>query len=552
MTRSIRGAAARVLPAALLLLAAPRGNGAPALESDAAASEALHQLLDQMQTAGSLTVGGEELVSKRALPALYGESGFQLFWTPERIGILRELVRDSAADGLRPEDYHSAALGRLASPAADAVAKARMDLLATDAYFLLIYHLYLGKVDPKSLDAQWNFAPRPVGEERAIAFMLEALRGDLRGAVEKVRPDHFLYEKARAALAEYREMASRGGWPTVPSGPALKVGAKDARVPALRRRLAVTGELSGQPLDSPDFDAPLAAAVAAFQARHRLEADGVAGPGTIAEMNVPVEARILQIRINLERARWVLHEITGNLVLVDVAGFEVKYLRERETVWKARVQIGKPYRQTPIFKSSIDYVVLNPTWTVPPGILAKDILPAVRRDPGYLGRKGLDVVDQGGRVIDAASIDWAKQTAGTFPYMLRQGPGPDNALGRVKMLFPNPYLVYLHDTPSKEQFQKEERSFSSGCIRVERPLELAALLLDDRDKWSAQAIDAVVAAGQTKTVRLAKTVPVLIMYWTIDPARAGQTVFKRDPYGRDPRLAEALDAPFQAGGRIKP
>ena len=552
MTRSIRGAAARVLTAALLLLAAPRGNGAPAQEPDAAASEALHQLLDQMQTAGSLTVGGEELVSKRALPALYGESGFQLFWTPERIGILRELVRDSAADGFRPEDYHSAALDRLASPAADAVAKARMDLLATDAYFLLIYHLYLGKVDPKSLDPQWNFTPRPVGEERAIAFMLEALRGDLRGAVAKVRPDHFLYGKARAALAEYREMASRGGWPTVPSGPALKVGAKDARVPALRRRLAVTGELSGQPLDSPDFDAPLAAAVAAFQARHRLEADGVAGPGTIAEMNVPVEARILQIRINLERARWVLHEITGNLVLVDVAGFEVKYLRERETVWKARVQIGKPYRQTPIFKSSIDYVVLNPTWTVPPGILAKDILPAVRRDPGYLGRKGLDVVDQGGRVIDAASIDWAKQTAGTFPYMLRQGPGPDNALGRVKMLFPNPYLVYLHDTPSKEQFQKEERSFSSGCIRVERPLELAALLLDDRDKWSAQAIDAVVAAGQTKTVRLTKTVPVLIMYWTIDPARAGQTVFKRDPYGRDPRLAEALDAPFQAGGRIKP
>jgi hypothetical protein len=224
MTRSFRRAAARVLTAALLLLAAPRGDGAPALESGASASEALHELLDQMQTAGSLTVGGEELVSKRALPALYGESGFQLFWTPERVGILRELVRDSAADGLRPEDYHSAALDRLASPGADAVAKARLDLLATDAYFLLIYHLYLGKVDPKSLEAQWNFEARPVGDARAIAFVLEALRGDLRGALTKVRPDHYFYERARTALAEYREMAARGGWPTIPPGPALRPG----------------------------------------------------------------------------------------------------------------------------------------------------------------------------------------------------------------------------------------------------------------------------------------------------------------------------------------
>ena len=551
----------RVLSLAVLFLAAPAARGAEQVPGPAAptgpVAGALRELLDQMQKAGRLEVDGAALVSKNALPALYRENGFQPFWTAERLDALRELVRDCSQDGLLPEDYHSAALTRLSpalsAPGAEAAAKARIDLLATDAFYLLLYHLYLGKVDPKSLDPQWNFEPRPVGARGGLAFVLGALtKGDLKGAVAKVRPAFFWYERARAALAEYRDLAARGGWPAVPPGPALKKGMKDSRVVALRRRLAATGELAGQPLDSAEYDEPLAAAVAAFQARHRLEADGGVGAATLAELNVPVEARILQIRVNLERGRWVLHEISGEtVVVVDVAGFEVSYVRNRETIWKAKVQVGKPYRQTPIFKSKIDTVAFNPTWTVPPGILAKDILPAVRKDPGYLEKKKLDVIDQKGQKVDPASIDWTRQTASSFPYMLRQEPGPDNALGRVKFLFPNPYNVYLHDTPSKALFEKEERTFSSGCMRVERPLELAALLLDDKQTWNAETIEKVIAAGETSTVRLPKPVPVLIMYWTIDPTGKG-TVFKRDPYGRDPRLAKALDAPFTAGGRAAP
>ncbi|HEY6928775.1 MAG TPA: L,D-transpeptidase family protein, partial [Thermoanaerobaculia bacterium] len=493
-----------------------------------------------------------------ALPAIYEEGGYRAYWTPERLTILLELVRQSEEDGLRPGDYHLAALTRVApdlsNPATDAVARAQVDLLATDAFYLLLYHLYVGKVDPKSLDPKWNFDPRPFREPGGIGFVVGALtQGTLREAVAKVRPDHWWYQRARAALVRYRSLAAQGGWKPIPPGKPLKVGMKDPRIPALRQRLAATGDLSGAPLDSPEFDELLAKAVAAFQERHRLAADGALGATTLAELNVPVESRIDQIRVNLERGRWALQELTGgDLVIVDVAGFEVDYLRDRAQLWKSRVQVGKPYRQTPIFKSKIDLVVFNPTWTVPPGILSNDILPAARKDASYLHKKGLDVIDRSGRKVDPSTIDWSKATAQNFPYMLRQEPGPDNALGRVKFMFPNPYSVYLHDTPHKALFEKDQRAFSSGCMRVERPLELARLLLNDDQKWNARAIDEVLDTVETRTIRLAQPVPVLIMYWTIDLSVEGRIGFKNDPYKRDPPLAKALDAPFQAGQRRAP
>jgi L,D-transpeptidase YcbB len=238
-----------------------------------------------------------------------------------------------------------------------------------------------------------------------------------------------------------------------------------------------------------------------------------------------------------------LNEITdADFVLVDVAGFEVSYMRNGEAVWKARIQVGKAYSQTPIFKSRIDNVVFNPTWTVPPGIARKEMLPAIRKNPGYLEKKGLDLLDSSGRKVDPATIDWASLRG--FPYTIRQPAGPGNALGRVKILFPNPYFVYLHDTPSKSLFEKEDRAFSHGCMRVERPLELAERVLNDPESWNAGSIAEVVEKGETRTVRLKQSVPVLIMYWTIDLAQEGRVGFKRDPYGRDARLARALDTPY--------
>jgi murein L,D-transpeptidase YcbB/YkuD len=262
---------------------------------------------------------------------------------------------------------------------------------------------------------------------------------------------------------------------------------------------------------------------------------------------VPVADRIRQLRINLDRGRVLLQDLPPEFIVVNVAGFSLYYVRGQEIAWSTRVQVGKPYRQTPIFRSEINYLVFNPTWTVPPGIIRADILPVARKDPGVFARKQLKVLDAEGRVIDPASVDWSRFQGGHIPYTLRQDPGPDNALGRVKLMFPNPYLVYLHDTPSQSLFERAERSFSSGCVRVQDALKLAELVLDDPSRWNAESIAATVAAGKLVNVTLKKKVPVLLTYWTAWVDARGVMNFRRDIYGQDAKWGAALGEPPAAG-----
>jgi murein L,D-transpeptidase YcbB/YkuD len=509
--------------------------------------EAVRERVEALSAGGKLSVEGTPLSATQSLATLYELHGFQPFWDSARLAKLLEAVRASATDGLTPTDYHLATLERLAgSVDRTPLEAAQLDLLATDAYTELLYHLYFGKVDPVSIDSRWNFERRQMDESDAVQFVLGAMTApDVASAIDKVRPNHWMYQGMAKALADYRRIESAGGWPTIADGPTLRRGVTDPRVAVLRLRLSASRDDPRTPTSATVFDEDLEAALKRFQVRHLLSPDGAVGSGTRRELNVGVAQRIDQIRANLERARWILHQRgDGEFVIVDVAGFEVRYVRERAVIWRTRAQVGQPYRQTPIFRSAIDEVVFNPTWTVPPGILGKDILPAVRRDPSYLEKRGLRVMDRNGRPVNQADIDFARYTAATFPFMLRQDPGPNNALGRVKIMFPNPYLVYLHDTPSQALFEREHRAFSSGCIRTERPLELAELLLASPDRWSRAAIDAAVNSGTTRTVRLPKPVPVLILYWTVDLDDQGAMLFKPDPYGRDPKLLKALDRPF--------
>jgi murein L,D-transpeptidase YcbB/YkuD len=269
------------------------------------------------------------------------------------------------------------------------------------------------------------------------------------------------------------------------------------------------------------------------------------GPGTQRALRVPVEQRIDQIRVDLERARWVIRHLGERHILVNVSSAQVYLLNDRRVEWSARCQVGQAARQTPIFRADMRYLVFNPDWTVPRGILARDILPAGKRGEAVLQRKNLDAFDRNGNRVDPSRIQWSRYTASSFPYTLRQKPGPTNALGQVKFMFPNEHAVYLHDTPSRDLFLKDVRTFSSGCIRVDRPLELAERLLDDRSKWSAEKMRQVVASGRTTNVTLARPIPVLLLYFTVTIDREGLLRFSDDVYQRDAKVLRALDEPPQ-------
>ena len=541
----------RALCVSLLFITACRSPNLVPAPAPASPGEMLRERVEGVRDDPGAVVHGESIAARRVLPDLYANRGFTPAWTSAgaRVELLRA-IRDSAADGLDPEDYHLSALEKLGTqtraPGAPEGLWLDYDLLQTDALARLLYHLSFGKLDPTELTPHWNF-DREVNHGPPTQLLQSVIDApSIYAAIERVRPQHQLYRTLRAELAHYRELRARGGWPPIPDGPTLKPGARDRRVVALRARLAATGELAPAPrrADARVFDDSVAAAVRAFQSANGLDADGAVGAQTLATLNLPIEARIAQIEVNLERGRWLLNDLDPTFVVINVAGFRAYYLRESEVVWSGRVQVGKPYRQTPMFRSAISYLVLNPTWTVPPTILENDVLPALQRDPSYLAQHHLRVIDSQGRPV-TTPIDWKDVTVDRFPYLLREDAGSDNPLGRVKFMFPNEFSVYLHDTPNQRLFDKSERTFSSGCIRIENALELAALLLEGQEGWDAAGIESALATGETRTVNLQRKVPILVSYWTAWVDRERVLQFRSDVYGLDARVQAALATPFR-------
>jgi murein L,D-transpeptidase YcbB/YkuD len=288
----------------------------------------------------------------------------------------------------------------------------------------------------------------------------------------------------------------------------------------------------------------LAGAVRAFQTRHHLEADGIAGKATLAAMNIPVAGRISQIRVNLERARWVMHDMPDSSIVIDIAGFNLQYYHQNRLVWKTRVMVGEPFNQTPVFRSAITYLVLNPTWTIPPDILKNETVPRILTEKDYLAKQRLRVLTASGEEVNPATVPWGQYLGKRPPYTLRQDAGPDNALGLIKFIFPNPYHVYLHDTPSKSLFDKARRAFSHGCIRVQHPLDLGKMLIanDPGNPTSAARFDQILASGKTSTIFLKEPLPIFLMYLTAN-AENGQVQFMPDLYQRDQGILDALNGP---------
>jgi murein L,D-transpeptidase YcbB/YkuD len=523
-----------------------------ALTAPVPAQETPQQILqghaEHLRLGGAVTIDDATIAASSLIPELYERRGFEPLWTSEeRIVELVRLVGRASEEGLDPEDYHHAALQRvLAGPGVpDARTRAELDVLLTDSLARYGFHFFFGKVNPAELDQNWNWSRELDGRDPAEVIQAAVGSDSIEHYLQAALQRGVLYRRMKSALAEYRGIAAEGGWPIVPDGPTLKTGMEDDRVPSLRRRLAASGDLDASaPLGSRLVDDGLEAAIRRFQERHNLDADGAVGPQTLAAMNVPVEARIDQIRLNLERLRWVAREIEDDFVVVNIAAFRTFLVRGRELAWSARSQVGRSYRQTPVFKATLKYLVFNPTWTVPPGILSKDILPAVRKDPGYLATKEIDLLDANGKVVDPQTVDWSRYTGRNVPYRFVQRPGPSNALGRVKFIFPNEHFVFLHDTPSKGLFDRTERTFSSGCIRVERPFELAQILLDDPETWNETTFRALLDSEKPRTVFLREPLTVMLLYATVMVDAEGTVSFFKDVYQRDARILEALDGDF--------
>ncbi|HHP7237853.1 L,D-transpeptidase family protein [Longibacter sp.] len=575
----------------LLWTGCQTGEGAPGVED--ASTTAYADSLRARVVEGIRTRVESEVIGLDGLPPneesrplrmmrWYEETGFQPLWVDGTgpLPVVERLlgVLTSAADvGLSPEAYPAGRIDERvrAVQSADSMSVAdlvELELLCTSALWRYAMHRAFGRISPGEVTPTWNM-PMRTGDVMSVLRRLSS-SGDLDAALASVTPATPAYAELQNALRQYRDVEVDGGWPAVPDGPSLKPGEVDRRVPSIRERLAVTGDLtvsvdsvrarieraSSSPptggevrpeeaADAPTdslyrYDDGLEAAVVRFQRRHGLTADGVIGDATRAAMNVPAERRVAQLVANLERWRWMPDSLGARYVLVNIAGFSLDVVEEGRTVLSMRVVTGRPYRQTPVFSDEISYLVFRPFWHIPHKLAVEDKLPLIRRDPSYLERQRIKVFrswDSDAAPVDPATIDWSTVTAENFPFRLRQDAGPLNALGRVKFMFPNPYSVYLHDTPTRGLFQQAERSFSSGCIRVERPVELARYLLHDQPGWTAERVrEEMYGDGGERAVVLQRRVPVHLQYWTAW-VEDGAVHFRNDIYDRDAQLLRALE-----------
>ena len=471
---------------------------------------------------------------------------------PSVAAALSEL-RAAADRGLRPGDYGIAALERLIEaatrPGAPAEAVAQADVALTTAVLRLMSDARSGRVRPQDLEPNYR---APAKDARFVVGLREAVAADrLAAAIDASEPALHVYARLKAALVWYRALATRPSAP-VPAlpPPRTKLVEGDAwpGVAALRDRLVLLGDLAAEVPAPSDgrYAGELVAAVRRFQSRHGLEEDGIVGRQTLDALNVPVEARMTQIELALERLRWLPELPPGPAIAINIPSFRLWALADASDTRGAALSmptvVGRALRgETPVFIGEMRAVEFSPYWNVPPSILRNEVLPRLARDPGYLQREGMELVPARGHGAAITAIDAAGLSAlrdGTM--RVRQRPGPKNALGGVKFVLPNTMDVYLHGTPEGQLFERTRRDFRHGCIRVRDPEALAAFVLRELPEWTPETIAAAMTSGQNRWVRLPAPIPVIVFYTTAIVDGAGRVMFMTDVYGHDARLLAAL------------
>ena len=483
----------------------------------------------------------EYLATKNLLHAhysslrMYETYEFQPLWNQKTLESLLQGVQNCELHGLNPADYH---LKELLSDSADAIQR---DIFATDAYLSLGGQLLGGKLNPVSMEQTWTAKGRSLDLVEHLAVALES--ETIAESLEALAPQHPTYKLLQKALAHYRTMEASGKWEKIPEGDMIRPGKSSPHIPAIRMRLVGRTLAESELNDSELYDDILVKAVKEFQKNANLEPDGLIGPATLQKLNKDTQELIDQLRVNLERWRWLPEDLGERYILVNIADYRLDAFENGTHALTQDVVVGRFQRQTPVFSATMRYMVLNPWWETPAKLARLDVLPKFQKDATAVETLGYQILGKNNVEVDPATIDWKKISATSFPYRIRQRPGPQNALGKVKFMFPNTHDVYLHDTPAVELFKKTQRDFSSGCIRVRNAPELARWVLKGQPE--AQRLDEWLASGQEKDVPLRKFVRVHLLYWTVVVNAQGDGVrFIADVYDRDDRVLQALDAPL--------
>ncbi|TVP91088.1 MAG: murein L,D-transpeptidase [Pseudomonadaceae bacterium] len=471
-----------------------------------------------------------------ALRQLYAQLGFQPLWqSPVRRTALVEALATLRDDGLDPDRYHADWQSNDSN--GDSLYRQLCDeMLISSRYLMALEHLLLGSLPDTVQESYWQ---HETGARPTFVEWLNDHRQFLQqpsAAIEQVRPDHRHYRELRSAYRELRD--NRADWEILEDGPFLRPDQSSERVPPLRQRLAQLDLVAAaEDPDNPEhYDATLETAVRSIQNRYGLQVDGIVGPATIEALNISRQDRLHQVRINLERQRWLQHFYQSDQLVVNIAGGDIRLYKDGERIWEARAQTGRLARRTPLLVSTLNRVTLNPSWTIPPTILREDKLPNIRRDLAFLEKENLRVLDFQGRELDPTQVDWQRPQG----IMLRQDPGPSNPLGRMAFRFPNPFHVYLHDTPSQHIFQLANRSVSSGCVRVQRADELAEAVFANLTPERQAQIERQLASRRTGEINLPTGIHLILAYWTTE-VEDGQLRFLPDPYNMDDALFKALD-----------
>ena len=504
--------------------------------------EILRQRIENLTDKQSMP--DEKIFNVVSISDFYENNDFSFVWNGYRIRRLLYVLKNSPNEGLHPADYHYMFIEALNRefPWLSEEEKVLIELYSTDAFLQYTKHILSGKIESNDLSGSWNI---PRTEQNPLDLFNKALRlNNIDSVLLSLTPDNEVYLGLQQGLEKYREIHRNGGWEKLDINEKFTLDSYGEEIAKIKMRLIVSEDLELADTGCMKlFDYKLLNAIEKFQGRHGIEISGELNEITVNALNVNVEDRINQIRINMERWRWLPQELGDYFILVNIANFSLEVVEGMLTERTHKIIVGLPYRKTPVFSAAMSYLVFNPTWTIPPNILRNDILPSVRKSVKYLSRKNIIVYDHNNEQIDPSTIDWGESNVTDFKY--RQIPGPGNSLGRVKFMFPNNYNVYIHDTPSLSLFQNSERTFSSGCIRVENALDLATYLLSKDQEWTPEMTDEIMKSGKTKTIKLERKPDVYILYWTAWSDGKGIVHFRRDIYDRDSKILKLLDEPLK-------